>query len=111
MVFRVDRLDLDSEALLGKEFQMGDTSVRFDDEQLVLVDPDEEVQVPAVGGRKPQVISRQILSEIIEPRAEELFTLVGEAIDEFKTFSAQTGRWKSFLLRNRASLMRENDVG
>jgi cell division protein FtsA len=46
-----------------------------------MVNPEEEVQVPSVGGRKPQVISRQILSEIIEPRAEELFTLVGEAIE------------------------------
>jgi len=46
-----------------------------------MVNPDEEVQVPSVGGRKPQVISRQILSEIIEPRAEELFTLVREAVE------------------------------
>jgi cell division protein FtsA len=46
-----------------------------------MVNPDEEVQVPSVGGRKPQVIGRQILSEIIEPRAEEVFTLVGEAIE------------------------------
>ena len=46
-----------------------------------MVDADEEVQVPSVGGRKPQVISRQILSEIVEPRAEELFTLVREAVE------------------------------
>jgi cell division protein FtsA len=46
-----------------------------------MVDAEEEVQVPSVGGRRPQVISRQILSEILEPRAEELFTLVREAVE------------------------------
>jgi cell division protein FtsA len=45
------------------------------------VDPDEQVEVPSVGGRRPQVIGRQILSEIIEPRAEELFTLTREVIE------------------------------
>lgn len=46
-----------------------------------LVNPEEEVEVHLVGGRQPQVISRRILSEIIEPRAEELFSLVREALE------------------------------
>jgi cell division protein FtsA len=29
-----------------------------------------------VGGRKPRILSRQILGEIIEPRVEEIFTLI-----------------------------------
>ena len=41
-----------------------------------LVPEDETIEVPSVGGRKPRVLSRQILSEIIQPRAEEIFTLV-----------------------------------
>ena len=41
-----------------------------------LVRDDETVEVPSVGGRKPRVLSRQILSEIIQPRVEEIFTLV-----------------------------------
>ncbi|MBD3309417.1 cell division protein FtsA [candidate division KSB3 bacterium] len=41
-----------------------------------LVDEDETIEVPSVGGRKPRVLSRQVLSEIIEPRMEEVFTLV-----------------------------------
>jgi cell division protein FtsA len=45
------------------------------------VNPEEEVEVHLVGGRQPQVISRQILSKIIEPRAEELFSLVRDAVD------------------------------
>src|SRR3990172_5911172 len=45
-----------------------------------LVNEDETVQVPSVGGRKPRVLSRQILSEIIQPRVEEIFTLVAREL-------------------------------
>ena len=41
-----------------------------------LVEKDETIEVPSVGGRKPRVISRQILAEIIEPRVEEMLSLV-----------------------------------
>ncbi len=41
-----------------------------------LVREDETIEVPSVGGRKPRALSRQILSEIIQPRVEEIFTLV-----------------------------------
>ena len=41
-----------------------------------LVEEDETIEVPSVGGRKPRILSRQVLSEIIEPRMEEIFTLV-----------------------------------
>jgi len=41
-----------------------------------LVREDETVDVPSVGGRKARQLSRQILSEIIQPRVEEIFTLV-----------------------------------
>jgi len=45
-----------------------------------MVKEDETIEVPSVGGRPPRVLSRQILSEIIEPRAEEIFGLVGREI-------------------------------
>lgn len=41
-----------------------------------LVGRDEAIDVPSVGGRKPRQISKRLLSEIIEPRVEELFMLV-----------------------------------
>ena len=41
-----------------------------------LVPAEETVDVPSVGGRKPRQFSRQLLSEIIQPRVEEIFTLV-----------------------------------
>ena len=45
-----------------------------------LVREDETIQVASVGGRKPRVLSRQILSEIIQPRVEEIFTLVAREV-------------------------------
>lgn len=45
-----------------------------------LVQKDETIDVPSVGGRKPRVLSRQILAEIIEPRVEEVFALVKKEI-------------------------------
>jgi cell division protein FtsA len=41
-----------------------------------LVSAEETIDVPSVGGRKARQLSRQILSEIIQPRVEEIFTLV-----------------------------------
>jgi cell division protein FtsA len=45
-----------------------------------LVDPGEMMEVPSVGGRPPIEQPRQMLSHIIEPRVEELFSLVHRAI-------------------------------
>lgn len=47
-----------------------------------MVHADETIEVPSVGGRKPRVLPRQILSEIIEPRMEELFSLVKKRLKE-----------------------------
>ncbi len=44
------------------------------------VDPEEMIEVPSVGGRKPRALSRHILCEIIEARVEEIFQLVKEEI-------------------------------
>jgi cell division protein FtsA len=41
-----------------------------------MIGKDETLEVPGVGGRKPRVLSRQILGEILEPRVEEIFTLI-----------------------------------
>ncbi len=41
---------------------------------------DEMIEVPGMGGRKPRKLSRQILGEILEPRIEEIFTLVQREI-------------------------------
>jgi cell division protein FtsA len=41
-----------------------------------LADAAETVEVPGVGDRGPRQLSRQTLAEVIEPRVEELYTLV-----------------------------------
>jgi cell division protein FtsA len=41
-----------------------------------MIQKDETIQVPSVGGGKPRVLSRQILGEILEPRVEEVCTLL-----------------------------------
>jgi cell division protein FtsA len=41
-----------------------------------LTNPDEMIQVPSVGDRAPRSLSRQSLAEVVEPRYDELFTLV-----------------------------------
>jgi cell division protein FtsA len=41
-----------------------------------MIGKDETIEVPGVGGRKPRILSRQILGEILEPRVEEIFSLI-----------------------------------
>lgn len=46
-----------------------------------LEDEQETIEVPSVGrGKKPRILSRQILADIIQPRAEEIFRLVDNDI-------------------------------
>ena len=45
-----------------------------------MVDEDETMEVASVGGRKPRVMARRILSEILQPRAEEIFHLLWDEI-------------------------------
>ena len=45
-----------------------------------MVDEDETMEVASVGGRRPRVMPRRILSEILQPRAEEIFHLVWDEI-------------------------------
>jgi len=47
-----------------------------------LVEPDEMIEVPNVGGRNPTRIPRQILAEIIQPRMEEIFFLVKSDLEK-----------------------------
>ena len=49
---------------------------RYGSALVSMVQKDETVEVPSVGGRKPRILSRQTLAEIIEPRVEEILTLV-----------------------------------
>ena len=45
-----------------------------------IVDEDETMEVASVGGRKPRLMARRVLSEILQPRAEEIFHQVWDEI-------------------------------
>ena len=48
----------------------------------MLADPDSQVEVPGLGDRGPRMISKQALAGVIEPRVEEIFSLVQQVIRE-----------------------------
>jgi cell division protein FtsA len=45
-----------------------------------MVDPDDTMEVPSVGGRPSTEQPRQMLAHVVEPRVEEIFSLVHRAI-------------------------------
>ena len=45
-----------------------------------LADPNDMVEVPGLGDRGPRQLSRQMLAEVIEPRVEELYSLVQQVL-------------------------------
>ncbi|MFK8017480.1 MAG: cell division protein FtsA [Gammaproteobacteria bacterium] len=45
-----------------------------------LANADETIEVPSVGDRPPRRLARQTLAEIVEPRYEELFSLIREEL-------------------------------
>ncbi len=48
----------------------------------LLADPDAQVEVPGLGDRGPRMLSRQALAGVIEPRVEEIFSLVHQVMRE-----------------------------
>jgi cell division protein FtsA len=40
------------------------------------------IEVPGVGDRAPRMLSRQTLAEVIEPRVEELYSLIQQVLRE-----------------------------
>ncbi len=48
----------------------------------LLADPEVQVEVPGLGDRSPRMLSRQALAGVIEPRVEEIFSLVQQVIRE-----------------------------
>jgi len=45
-----------------------------------LADANQMIEVPGIGERAPRAMSRQTLAEVIEPRVEELFSLVQQVL-------------------------------
>jgi cell division protein FtsA len=47
-----------------------------------MIGDDEEIEVPGVGGHPPRRTARRVLSDIIEPRAEEIFAVIRKRIED-----------------------------
>jgi cell division protein FtsA len=47
-----------------------------------MVSDDEEIEVPGVGGHSPRRVARRLLSDIIEPRVEEIFSEARRRMEE-----------------------------
>ena len=47
-----------------------------------MVADDEEIEVPGVGGHAPRKTARRVLSDIIEPRVEEIFAVVRKRLED-----------------------------
>jgi cell division protein FtsA len=47
-----------------------------------MVGDEEEIEVPGVGGHAPRRAPRRVLSDIIEPRVEEIFAVVRKRIED-----------------------------
>ena len=48
----------------------------------LLADPETQVEVTGLGDRSPRMLSRQVLAGVIEPRIEEIFSLVHQVLRE-----------------------------
>jgi len=47
-----------------------------------MIADDEEIEVPGVGGHAPRKVARRVVSDIIEPRVEEIFSEARRRIEE-----------------------------
>ena len=48
----------------------------------VLANPNDKLEVPGIGDREPRTLSKQALAAVVEPRVEELFSLVHQVVRE-----------------------------
>lgn len=43
-----------------------------------MIDKDQTIEVPSVGGRRTRKLSRKVMGEILEPRVEEMLTMINQ---------------------------------
>ncbi len=49
-----------------------------------MIDKDQTIEVPSVGGRTPRKLSRKVMGEILEPRVEEMLSLINREMCDVK---------------------------
>ena len=82
--------------------EAGKIKIRHGCAQVTKVQREDTIEVPAVGGRKPRSLSRQLLAEIIEPRMEEIFEFVQK---EIKLSGSENMLGSGIVLTGGASLL------
>ena len=55
-----------------------------------LVNKDETITVPGIGGRSPRILSRSVLADIVEPRIEEIIGLVRRELEKYNLLDTIT---------------------
>lgn len=58
-----------------------DLKIRFACALTQLADSNEQIEVPSVGDKPPRTLTRQTLAEVVEPRYEELFSLIYDELE------------------------------
>jgi len=59
-----------------------DIKIQYGIAKQAIADPDDMIEVPGVGDRGTRTMSRQALAAVIEPRIEELYSLVHQVVRE-----------------------------
>ena len=59
-----------------------------------MIDKDQTIEVPSVGGREPRKLSRKVMGEILEPRVEEMLSLINR---EMNVVAQNDATYKAFV--------------
>lgn len=84
-VIPIGGINLSSDIATGLRTPMAEAErikIKYGCSSTGMVDPDETIEVPSVGGRPPRILPRHVLCEIIEPRVEEIFQACRHVIVE-----------------------------
>lgn len=84
-VIPIGGINLSSDVATGLRTPMAEAErikIKYGCAATEMVDAEETIEVPSVGGRPPRVLPRQVLCDIIEPRVEEIFQACRHVIVE-----------------------------
>lgn len=84
-VIPVGGLNLTNDVAAGLRTPMAEAErikVKYGCASPKIIDPEDMIEVPSVGGRAPRSLPREILANIIEPRVEEIFSAVQHVLNE-----------------------------
>ena len=84
-VIPIGGINLSSDIATGLRTPMAEAErikIKYGCSSTSMIDPEEIIEVPSVGGRAPRILPRQVLCEIIEPRVEEIFQAARHVIVE-----------------------------